>query len=283
MTGKTDMKTPIFLKRTLYVGALCVPFAVFANEKTQSIEIIDLDKITITERGQQQTVERTQQQAGEKTVRRVVSEKHTMSEADLKKYKSQSEKLVTDSHRMVKKLKSFVFYPELKQNLDMAYAVFIFPSVLKVSILFGGGGGYGVLLVKQADGTWSYPSFYNMNQAGFGLQIGASKSSTITIIQNKKALENILDSMFKIEASMEAAVGDTGDGQGFSLSRSVRTYSMNKGASIGVGVDGETLEQAYNLTQAYYGASGATTQTVVFDALFTNSQADDLRGALSEL
>ena len=48
-------------------------------------------------------------------------------------------------------------YTWLKNNLNRAEGILIFPQVLKAGFILGGSGGTGVLLAKDEKGTWSQP------------------------------------------------------------------------------------------------------------------------------
>ncbi len=281
------MKIPAIktVKSTICVWVLCVPFYGTANVKQGTIEVLDLDEITITEVGgnNKQVVGTSEKKLGENTTKRVIAKKSALSDADKRKFASQANKLVSDAYFMLQKANAYVFYEDLKQKLSTAKAVIIFPSLLKASFFFGVGGGNGVLLVRNDNNNWSYPSFYGSTKAGFGLQFGASANSIITVIQSQRALENLLQRQFKVEAGLDAAVGEVGDGQAFSLSTSIHTYSMNKGATIGVSFDGQSLTQKPELNNAFYDAAAANTQTIIYDRMFSNDAADKLRQILNDL
>jgi lipid-binding SYLF domain-containing protein len=64
-------------------------------------------------------------------------------------------------------------YTWLNANLGKAKGVLIYPQVVKAGFVWGGSGGTGVLLVKDAKtGEWSQPAFYTMGSVSWGLQIG---------------------------------------------------------------------------------------------------------------
>ena len=269
-------------KRIVYMGALCVPLYAVGNPKQDTIEVIDLDKITVTETGgARQTIAPTEKKLTTESGKRVVSEKSGLSDDAVTQLNIEASKLVLGAYEMLQKTKVHSFHQELQQKLSTARAVLLFPSLLKASFFFSFGGGDGMLLVRDSAGNWSYPSFYSASNVGIGLQFGASSNSIITVIQNQQALDNLLQRQVKVEASMNAAVGNVGDGQGFAFS--ISTYSINKGATIGVAFDGQALTQKADLNEGYYSASGANTQTIIYDQVFSNPDADNLRQILQDL
>lgn len=253
----------------IFIGFL--PFyASVAVANTKTIEIIDLD-VDTTSGGQTTVI----------TEQRVVGAVSEMSALDLEKNRLKAEKIVNDALLTLVKAQGQAFYPDMKQRLGQARAVLIFPSIIKASIFFGVGGGEGVLLVRDDNGNWSNPSFYKTVQGGWGIQFGASLNSIITVVETQKSLDTLLKSRFKLGANMNAAVGNVGDGQGYSVTGKIRSYSINQGAAIGVAVDGESISPVVELNEAYYNASGANTQTIAFDRVFENPNADGLIQKLS--
>src|ERR1700744_1172938 len=76
--------------------------------------------------------------------------------------------------------------------LKGAKAVMIVPSLFKGGFFVGGEGGTGVLLSREPDGNWSYPAFYTLASASFGLQIGAQESELVLIALSNKAKEDFM-------------------------------------------------------------------------------------------
>src|SRR5207237_6425665 len=63
-----------------------------------------------------------------------------------------------------------------------AKAVMIVPELVKGGFFVGGEGGSAVLLTKSGDGTWSYPAFYTIGAASFGLQIGLETADVVFFV-----------------------------------------------------------------------------------------------------
>ena len=56
----------------------------------------------------------------------------------------------------------------------------------KAGFIFGVKGGYGVVMVKKANGRWSVPALLYANEASLGLQAGAKTVETIYIITDNE-------------------------------------------------------------------------------------------------
>src|SRR3546814_373780 len=143
-----------------------------------------------------------------------------------------------------------------------AKAVVIFPSVLKGAFFFGAEGGSGVLLARGGGGQWSYPAFYTMGSASFGLQIGGQAAEMMLIIMTDKGLNAVLNSKVKLGGDIAAAMGPVGVGAEAAttanLGADIYTYSVNEGAFLGASVAGAVIYPRAEWTHAYYGDPGAT-------------------------
>ena len=84
--------------------------------------------------------------------------------------------------------------------------------MFKAGFFFGAEGGSGVLLSKDAEGEWSYPAFYTIGGASFGLQIGAENSEVLFVILTDSGLESILNTSVKLGAYASIAIGPVGAG-----------------------------------------------------------------------
>src|SRR3984893_10022068 len=56
-----------------------------------------------------------------------------------------------------------------------------FPAVVKAALFFGGKGGSGILVVRDAAGRWSSPSFVRVGGGSWGLQFGVETADVILV------------------------------------------------------------------------------------------------------
>jgi lipid-binding SYLF domain-containing protein len=150
-------------------------------------------------------------------------------------------------------------YSWLKENLDRAKGVLIFPQVLKGGFIWGGSGGTGVLLVRnERTEGWSQPAFYTMGSVTFGLQIGGEASEVLVLAMTQKAVDSLLSSSFKLGGDVSVAVGPVGAGAKANTDiPSVRadflTFTKSKGLYGGLNLEGAVIAVRDNLNEAYYG------------------------------
>jgi SH3 domain-containing YSC84-like protein 1 len=178
--------------------------------------------------------------------------------------------------------------PDISENVQSlmrrAKGVMIFPNVLKGAFFIGGEGGSGVLMVRNPDGSWSYPAFYTMGSVSFGLQFGGQASEVMLIILTDKGLNAILRDQVKLGGTISAAVGPMGTGAQAGvttgLGADVVSYSTNQGLFLGAAVDGAVIARREDWNHGYYGQP-VTPQQIVLEHVVSNPKADALREQLA--
>jgi lipid-binding SYLF domain-containing protein len=177
--------------------------------------------------------------------------------------------------------------PTVRNLMKSAKAVVIFPSVLKGAFFVGAEGGSGVLLAKGEGGRWSYPAFYTLGGASFGLQFGGQSSEMMLLIMTSKGINSVINNQVKLGGDVSVAVGPVGIGAEASTTTNLRadiySFSRNAGAYIGVSIEGAVIHPRTEWNHGYYGSDNATAKGVVLEGKYFNPQADPLREALSAL
>jgi len=196
-----------------------------------------------------------------------------------------AEEIVAEAAFTVEKLRNnSEFSPYVKGYMKKAKAVMVFPEIIKGGFFIGGEGGTGVLLARADDGTWSYPAFFGMGAASFGLQIGAQTSELMLLIMTGDGLEAILKNNVKIGGDISGALGPYGAGAKAAttanLNADVIAYSVAKGAFVGFSIEGAAIFPREKLDQAFYGDGAANARSIVIDGKFANPLADTVRGEL---
>ncbi|MFA5264218.1 MAG: lipid-binding SYLF domain-containing protein [Opitutaceae bacterium] len=77
----------------------------------------------------------------------------------------------------------------------------------KAGLLLGIQDGYGVILVKRADGRWSLPALIKAGEASLGLQLGASTVETIYIITDDQTPRLLFRQRINIGVDAKAVAG----------------------------------------------------------------------------
>lgn len=177
--------------------------------------------------------------------------------------------------------------PTMRSLMKRAKAVVIFPAILKGAFFVGAEGGSGVLLAKGKNGQWSYPAFYTMGGASFGLQIGGQSSEVVLLIMTSKGINSVIDNKVKLGGDVSVAVGPIGLGAEASTTTNLRadiySFSQNAGAYIGASVEGSVIQGRQSWNESYYKSENATPKAIVLEGKYINVHAEPLRKALAEI
>ncbi len=174
----------------------------------------------------------------------------------------------------------------IRELLHRARGILIVPSLLKGGFILGGQGGTGVLLVRDANNTWSSPAFYGMAGGSLGLQIGVEVSEVALVIMSDKALEAILRNEFKVGAEAGLTLATVGAGAEASTTSNVGadiySFSESKGLFGGVALQGAALNPKPDWDRVYYGRTIAL-RDIVIERKASTSGATRLRAALDQI
>jgi lipid-binding SYLF domain-containing protein len=192
--------------------------------------------------------------------------------------------LVDAAKETVERIKADPDYEIVKELLAKSYGAFVFPSLVKASLIVGGEGGSGVLLRRDFDtGRWGYPAFYDLASGSVGLQIGITEQEVLLIIMTKDGLELAMNDKFTLGADAKIAVGPVGGGaeaaSTTNVDADIYAFSKAEGLFGGISVEGAVLIPDQDAHQRYYGTR-YTSRQIIFDEVARNEGADGLRDAL---
>ncbi len=166
-------------------------------------------------------------------------------------------------------------------------AVLIVPNLVKAGFIFGAQGGQGVLLIHNRNGSWSYPAFYNLGAASFGLQAGIAVSKVVLIIMNDRALQlAITQAQLKLGAEAGLAIATLGagaEGSVTSAGADIYALSNSKGLFGGIALQGGAIGPNRDWNARYYNRPVTTEQIVYGHARLHQPGANALRRALGRL
>jgi lipid-binding SYLF domain-containing protein len=140
--------------------------------------------------------------------------------------------------------------------MGAAECVAVVPSLKKGGFVIGAEYGKGVATCRNSNG-WSAPAFFKVEGGSFGLQIGGQEVDLVMLIMNKRGMQALLSSHFKLGADASAAAGPVGrhvEGMtDWKMSAEVLTYSRAHGLFAGVTLNGAVIKQDHDDTRAFYG------------------------------
>jgi lipid-binding SYLF domain-containing protein len=161
--------------------------------------------------------------------------------------------------------KSRIIIDQLSQTPDQgipdsivkqATCLAVIPSLKKAAFVVGGEYGQGVVTCRTGHG-WSAPAFIRMAGGSFGLQIGGQGTDLVLVAVNDHGMQDLLKSKFKIGGDASAAAGPVGRNSTAStdwkLNAELLSYSRSKGLFAGIDLDGASVSQNTDDTDAFYG------------------------------
>ncbi len=171
-----------------------------------------------------------------------------------------------------------------QSTMRRAKAVMICPRVFKAGFFIGGEGGSCVMLARSGNGTWSYPTFYDIGSGSFGFQFGIQDSQLLLMIMTNRGLNAVMDSQVRLGANVSVAVASMGGGvQGATtaaIGADILAFAEARGLFGGVSLDGGVMSARIDENQAYYGQPLAARQ-IVQQMQGANPGADPLREVLT--
>lgn len=164
--------------------------------------------------------------------------------------------IVDESAAAFRRLRNNPRFARADFILEQARAVMIFPQLVKASLIVGGEGGSGVLVARQADGSWSAPAFYSVGAPSLGLQLGYQQATVVLFIMDDRTLERTLNSSLALGAKAGATLGnidETGNTRGSVLSANIYQLVDADGLFAGVSLDGYVMSTRKRHNREYYG------------------------------
>jgi lipid-binding SYLF domain-containing protein len=151
--------------------------------------------------------------------------------------------------------------------LSEAHGVAIVPNVIKIGLVVGGQRGKGVVVLKEADGSWRAPMFVTLTGGSVGWQAGAQSTDVVLVFKTKKSVEGLMKGKFTIGADAAAAAGPVGRRAAAAtdaeLKAEILSYSRTRGLFAGVSLDGSVLEIDERLNGEYYANPGAAPEAAI--------------------
>jgi len=139
--------------------------------------------------------------------------------------------------------------------LQRAKAIVITTQV-KVSFGIGLKEGYGTILVKKPNGSWSIPVVVRAGEASLGLQLGGSSAETIYVMMNEETPRQLFEGRFNIGVDAAAVAGphasEIEKSNQALLSVPVLVYSNKKGLFAGAAVKSGYITRSDSVNRAFY-------------------------------
>lgn len=144
--------------------------------------------------------------------------------------------------------------------LKEAEGVAIFPSIIKIGWGIGGQYGKGIIFRKDNRvGIWYGPAFVKIKSISIGPQIGIQSIALVLVISNERGMEGFMEDNFTLGGTASIAAGPLGRSLSadtdYKFKASIYSYSISKGAYIGVSFQGSAIEEDSEANELFYGKS----------------------------
>ena len=139
--------------------------------------------------------------------------------------------------------------------LQLARAIVI-TNQYEAGFIVGMKGGYGVIMVKRADNTWSLPVLIRAGGASVGLQIGGKNVETVLVITDDATPKLMFDNRFNIGVDAKAVAGPRyAEAEAMNkdiLNTPVLVYVRNKGLMAGATVKAGWMSRNDEANSTFY-------------------------------
>ena len=142
--------------------------------------------------------------------------------------------------------------------LKEAEGIAIFPSIIKIGWGIGGQYGKGIIFRKDNRvGIWYGPAFVKIKSVSVGPQIGIQSIALVLVISNERGMEGFMEDNFTLGGTVSIAAGPLGRSLSadtdYKFKASMYSYSISKGAYIGVSFQGSSIEEDSKANELFYG------------------------------
>jgi lipid-binding SYLF domain-containing protein len=143
--------------------------------------------------------------------------------------------------------------------MNRAQCVVIVPNMKKAGFIWGAKYGRGFAMCRRHGGGagWSAPAAMRIEGGSFGLQIGASESDVVVLVNNDSGMKHLLADKFTLGGDASVAAGPVGRDASaqtdVALHAEMLSYSRSRGIFAGIALEGATLRPDRESDHDLYG------------------------------
>ena len=164
-------------------------------------------------------------------------------------------KQIETCESIIREFKAEQNYAIPEQVLQAARAIVI-TSQFEAGLIFGVKGGYGVIMVKRSDGTWSIPVLIRAGEASVGLQLGGKAVETVYVITDDATPKLLFKKRFNVGVDAKAVAGPKyAEAESMNkeiLRTPVLVYVKNKGLMAGATVKAGYMSRNDDANRRFY-------------------------------
>jgi len=142
--------------------------------------------------------------------------------------------------------------------MNRAQCVVIVPNMKKAGFIWGAKYGRGFAMCRRHGGVgWTAPAAMRIEGGSFGLQIGASESDVVVLVNNDNGLKHLVSDKFTLGGDASVAAGPVGRDASaqtdVALHAEMLSYSRSRGIFAGIALEGATLRPDKDSDHDLYG------------------------------
>lgn len=158
-------------------------------------------------------------------------------------------------------LQEFMANPEYTIPADILQRArgIIIVNQFRAGLVIGIKDGYGVIMVRREDNSWSLPAILAAGEGSFGFQIGASSNEVIYILMDDATPRMLFNQRFHVGVDAKAIAGPKVAVSEHSneeiLTTPVLVYTKKRGAYLGASVKAGYLTRNDDANRILYGTT----------------------------
>lgn len=156
----------------------------------------------------------------------------------------------------------------------------------QLGFVFGGKGGYGVVLARKPNGRWSVPCFLDTGEASFGLQIGGRTLHTIYVINDDSGVRLLYGAKFNFGVNANAVAGPrVAEAEEASqiIKAPVYVYQKSNGLYVGAKLKSGWLSPHNSANNLFYGTERKMPEILFSDWITPPSEVVPLMNYVTQL
>jgi lipid-binding SYLF domain-containing protein len=186
-------------------------------------------------------------------------------------------------------LREFMVDPETAippEVLQRARGIVI-TNQFRAGFFLGIKDGYGVILVRRPDGTWSVPALLNAGEASVGLQIGGTAVETVYLLMDDATPRLLFQGRFNVGADAKAVAGPrVAEGERVNrqiMETPVLVYTKSKGLFAGATVKAGWIQRNDSGNHAFYQTEYTLPEIIYSDWVQPPAEVLPLRDYVAEI
>ncbi len=150
--------------------------------------------------------------------------------------------------------------------IQQSQAIIIITNLGQGGFIVGGRYGDGLMVVREADGSWSNPAFVSLGGGSIGLQFGGRSSDIVMLVQDNQTVADIINGGAEFGADLSGTAGPISDSLADPAEIAeddILVYSRSSGLFGGVAFDGSIIGFDEERNEAFYSQADVTPEQIL--------------------